>query len=100
MSPKNKKDKLSINIFKYLLLTPFIFSFLQPNNPNILKAGIEFQWEDNQNFKRLKWYQKDNKKSAKNKIFLFLRGSDRKTGLIKVNVRVPDGFISKIKKKK
>ena len=100
MSTKNKKHKLFINFFKYLLLTPLIFSFLQPNNPNILKAGIEFQWEDNQNFKRLKWYQKDNKKSAKNKIFLFLRGSDRKTGLIKVNVRVPDGFISKIKKEK
>ena len=100
MSTKNKKDKSLIDFFKYIALTPFILYLLYPNNPNALKAGMEFQWENNDNFKRLKWFQKDNKKSARNKIFLFLRASDRKTGLIKVNLKVPDGFISKIKKEK
>ena len=100
MSTKNKKDKLFITLLKFLSFIPFLFSFLYPNNANILKAGLEFQWEDNENFKKLKWYQKENKKNAKNKIFLFLRASDRKTGLIKVNIKVPDGFVSKIKKEK
>ena len=100
MSTKNKKDKLVKDFIKILALTPFIFFCLYPSNPNALKAGLEFQWENNDNFKRLKWFQKDNKKSAKNKIFLFLRGSDRKTGLVKVNLKVPDGFLSKIKKEK
>ena len=100
MSTKNKKDKLSIKIFKYVALTPLILFFLYPFNQNALKAGLEFQWENNENFKRLKWFQKDNKKNAKNTIFLFLRASDRKTGLVKINLKVPDNFASKIKKEK
>ncbi len=100
MSAKNKKDKSLIDFLKYIALTPFIFYFLFPNNPNTLKAGLEFQWENKDNFKRLKWFQKDNQKSARNKIFLFLRASDRKTGLVKVNLKVPKGFVSKIKKEK
>jgi len=86
-------------VFKPVFITS-IFLFLYSTNPNTLKAGMEFQWENTDNFKRLKWFQKDNKKSARNKIFLFLRGSDRKTGLIKVSLKVPDNFVSKIKKEK
>ena len=100
MSPINKKGKSLIDYFKYFALTQFILLFLYPLNPNALKAGLEFQWENKDNFKRLKWFQKDNKKSARNKIFLFLRSSDRKTGLIKLNLKVPNKFISKIKEKK
>ena len=100
MLKKNETSKSLIDSLKYFALAPFIFLFLYSTNPNTLKAGMEFQWENTDNFKRLKWFQKDNKKSARNKIFLFLRGSDRKTGLIKVSLKVPDNFVSKIKKEK
>jgi len=97
MSKTNIKHLLLKNFLKCVLLTPFAISFI---NPNALKSGIEFQWAQEDNFKQLRWFQKDNKKSARNKIFLFLRSSDRKTGLIKLNLKVPNKFISKIKEKK
>ena len=100
MPTKNKKDKSFLDFSKHFAFIPLILLSLYPNNPNALKATMEFQWENNDNFKRLKWYQKENTKSARNKIFLFLRASDRKTGLVKVNLKVPDGFASKIKEEK
>ena len=100
MSPKNKKENLFVNHLKYIALTPFIFFFLYPHNSNTLKAGLEFQWQNNQDFKRLKWFQTDDEKNVRNTIFLFLRASDRKTGLLNVKLKVPDKFAPKIKKEK
>ena len=97
MSKTNINHVLLKNLLKFVVLTPFAISFI---NPNIIKSGIEFQWENSDNFKKLRWYQRDNKKSAKNTVFLFLRKSDRKTGLLKVNVKVPKTFFSKIRKEK
>ena len=97
MSKTNIKHVLLKNFLKCLVLTPFAISFF---NPNALKSGLEFQWNNSENFKKLNWYQRDNKKMAKNKVFLFLRKSDRKTGLLKVDVKVPKTFFSKIKEEK
>jgi len=97
---KTNKEKSLIDSLKYFALTPFIFFSLYSSNINYLKAGFEFQWDNDGNFKKLNWFQKDSRKNARNKIFLFLRSSDRKTGLLKVNLKVPDKFISKIKEKK
>ena len=97
MSKTNKNHVLLKNFLKCVVLTPFAISFI---NPNALKSGIEFQWANSDNFKKLNWYQRDNKRLARNKVFLFLRKSDRKTGLLKVNVKVPKTFFAKIKKDK
>ncbi len=100
MFSKFQKNKSSINFLKNIIFTSFLLFTFYPNSPNALNAGLEFQWDSSDNFKRLKWFQKDDKKSAKNKIFFFLRASDRKTGLIKVSLKVPDLFLKKIKKEK
>ena len=100
MSPKKIKLKLFKNFLKLIAVTPFVLFFINANNPNLLKASVEFQWDKSQNFKKLRWYQKSNRKSARNKIFLFLRKSDRKTGLLKLNLKVPDRFTSQIKEEK
>ena len=97
MSSKNIKYSLPKNFLKFVVLCPLAISFI---NFNPLKSGVEFQWNNAENFKRLNWYQKDNKKNARNTVFLFLRKSDRKTGLLKVNVKVPKTFFAKIKKDK
>ena len=97
MYKSNIKHSVFKNFLKYAVLTPFIISFINPNN---VKSGLEFQWSNSDGFKKLNWYQTDNKKSSKNTIFLFLKKSDRKTGLIKVNVKAPKTFFSKIKEKK
>ena len=100
MLPKKINLNLHKRVLKLIALTPIVLFFLNPNNSNLLKAGVEFQWENKENFKKLKWYQKSNRKSARNKIFLILRSSDRKTGLIKLNLKVPDRFNPKIKEEK
>tara|TARA_B100000212_G_C27177524_1_gene448850 strand:+ start:81 stop:650 length:570 start_codon:yes stop_codon:yes gene_type:complete len=97
MSTTKIKHLLFKNFLKCVLLTPLAISFLHSNT---LKSGVEFQWENTDNFKRLSWYQRDSKKSAKNTVFLFLKKSARKTGLLKINVKVPKTFFSKIKKEK
>jgi len=97
MSSTNIKHALLKNFLKCIVLSPFAISFI---NLNTLKSGIEFQWENSDNFKKLNWYQRDNKKMAKNTVFLFLRKSDRKTGLLKVDVKVPKPFFKKIKEEK
>ena len=64
------KHVLFTKFLKCVVLTPLAISFI---NPNTLKSGVEFQWNNQDNFKRLNWYQRDNKKSARNTVFLFLK---------------------------
>ena len=85
------------NLLKFVLFTPLVIPFI---NPNTLRSGLEFQWNNADNFKRLTWFQRDDRKSARNTIFLFLKKSDRKTGLLKINLKAPKNFFSKIKKEK
>ena len=82
---------------KYLLCSGILLSFI-PFYINSSKA-LEFQWNPNDGYKRLRWYQRTGTKNIKNKIFLFLRPSDRKTGLLSINIRIPDKFKSSIKTK-
>ena len=100
MSLENKKNKLFYKLFKYTALAPLLLFLPIANNPNSLKAGVEFQWDSNQDFKKLKWFQTEEKKNLRNKIYLFLRSSDRQTGLLKISLKFPDRFTSQIKKGK
>ena len=83
-------------------INSFLFSgilvSLLPLYTNSAKA-FEFQWNPNDGYKRLKWYQKTGTKNYRNKIFLFLRPNDRKTGLLQINIKIPDKFKSSIKTK-
>jgi len=96
MLSKLKQFPRSKFLFKILLIAPLIISFY-PSYTNRTNAGIEIQWEDNEDFKKLKWYQRDNTKRARNKIFFFLRPSDRKTGLLKISIKIPENFSKSLK---
>ena len=71
---------------------------LIPLNSNSLKA-LEFQWNPNDGYKKLLWYQRTASKNSKNKIFLFFRPSDRKTGFLSIDINIPDKFKSTLKAK-
>ena len=87
----NKKSL--INILSLSLLTNFIpFQFDSAR-------ALEFQWNPDSNYKRLMWRQTNPKKNSKNKIFFLYRPSDRKTGLLTINVKVPKNFKSTLKSK-
>ena len=89
----NKKSLLK-NIFLLTLLFPIV-----PFKQDLVKAGLEFQWNQNSNYKKLSWFQRTPQKRAKNTIFFFLKPSDRKTGFLSINIKIPDRLISSAKTK-
>ena len=87
-----KKLNLNLKILRFFLIptilvsTPF-FNYIQE-----AKAGLEFQWNQDSNFRRLKWFQKENKRRFRNTIYFFFRPSDRNTDLIKIDLAIPKTF--------
>ena len=97
-----KTNKLALN-FKFLrffLIPTILFTFPFFNNIQDAKAGLEFQWDQDSGFRRLKWFQKENKKRFRNKIYFFLRPSDIRTDRLKINLSIPKTFKSTLKNEK
>ena len=97
---KTNKLPLNFKFLRFFLIPTILFTFPFFNNIQDAKAGLEFQWDQNSGFRRLKWFQKENKKRFRNKIYFFLRPNDRKTDLLKVNLTLPKTFSSTIKNEK
>ena len=95
-----KKHTLNLKFLRFfiiptiLVLTPFF------NNIQDAKAGLEFQWDQDDNFRRLKWFQKENRRRFRNRIYFFLRRSDRRTDLLKINIAIPKTFKSTLNDEK
>ena len=100
MLKNTKKIPLNFKILRFFLIptilisTPF-FSIIQD-----VKAGLEFQWDQNSGIRRLKWFQKENKKNFRNKIYFFLRPIDRNTELLRINLAIPETFKAKLNEEK
>ncbi len=98
---KNTK-KLTLNskilrffIFPFILVSTPFFSNIQD-----AKSGLEFQWDQNSVYRRLKWFQKENKKKFRNTIYFFFRPLDRRSDLLKINLAIPKTFKSTLTKEK
>ena len=99
MLKNKKKFALNLKIFRFfipiiLVATPF-FSEIKD-----AKAGLEFQWDQDSGYRRLKWFQKDNKRKLRNTIYFFLRPADRRTDLLKINLAIPKTFKPTLKNEK
>ena len=97
---KTKKLTLNFKILRFFLIPTILFSTPFFRNIQDAQAGLEFQWDQDSGYRRLKWFQKENKKRFRNTIYFFLRPSDRKTELLKINLANPKPFKSKLKKEK
>ena len=98
----NKNHKKFLNKHKILILllfSPFLLSIPLLNNTEV-KAGLEFQWDENSGYRKLKWFQKNNISKARNTIFFFLRPRDRKESLLKITLKIPKTFKSSINEEK
>ena len=95
-----KKITLNFKILGFFLI-PTIF-VLTPLFSEIrdAKAGLEFQWNQDSGYRRLKWFQKEKKRKFRNSIYFFLRPSDRIADLLKINLSIPKTFKSTLKKEK
>ena len=100
MLKNTKKFALNFKILKFLLLPTILVSTPLFNNFQNAKAGLEFQWDQNSDFKRLKWFQKENQRRFRNTIYFFFTPSDRNTELLKINLVIPKTFKSTLKKEK
>ena len=100
MFNKQKKRVLNSKFVKILFFSPILFLTPFFNNYGDLKAGLEFQWDSNPNYKQLKWFQKDEERRARNTIFFFLRPSDRQKELLKISLKLPKTFKSNLKEEK
>ena len=94
----NFYSKFSLKRTINSLLISTFFITLIPFSVNSAKA-IEFQWNPNDGYKRLRWFQRTAEKNYRNKIFLFFTKKDRKTGLLSINIKFPDKFKSTLKQK-
>ena len=99
MFNKQKKFILNFKILKLLFFSPLLISipFYLANSG--AKAGLEFQWSQDSGYRRLKWFQKEDKRRFRNTIFFFLRPSDRKAGLLKITLKIPKTFDSNLEDK-
>ena len=97
---KTNKFALNFKLLRFFLIPTILFSTPFLNNTQDAKAGLEFQWDQDSGYRRLKWFQKENTKRFRNTIYFFLRPSDRKTDLLKINLAIPKTFKSKLKAEK
>ena len=100
MFKNNKKFALNFKILKFFIIPAFLVSTPLLTNIEIVKAGIEFQWDQGSGYKRLKWFQKENKARFRNTIYFFFRPKDRNADLLKINLAIPKTFKSTLEKEK
>ena len=100
MLKKTKKLALNFKILRFFLIPTILVSTPFFNKLQDAKAGLEFQWDQDSGYRRLKWFQKENRKKFRNTIYFFLRPSDRRTDLLKINLAIPKTFKTTLNKEK
>ncbi len=97
MLKKTKKFALNLKFLKLFLIPAVLVSTTLFGNTQYVRAGLEFQWSQDTGYRRLRWFQKDNKKRFRNTIYFFFRPSDRTSDLLKINLAIPETFKSTLK---
>ena len=94
-----KKLSFNLKILRFFIV-PTILTLTPFYNFQDVKAGLEFQWNQDSLYRRLKWFQKENKRKFRNSIYFFLRSVDRRNDLLKINLAIPKTFKSTLKNEK
>ena len=100
MLNNTRKLTLNLKILRLLIIPTILISTPFFNNIQDAKAGLEFQWDQDSSYRRLKWFQKENKRKFRNTIYFFLRPSDRRSDLLKINLAIPKFFKSTLNNEK
>ena len=100
MFKNTKKFALNFKILNLILIPTILVSNPFFNNIKDVKAGLEFQWDQNSGLRRLKWFQKQNERRLRNTIYFFYRPVDRSNDLLKISLDIPKSFKTSLKKEK
>ena len=95
-----KKLTLNLKILRFFIIPTILVSTPFFYDTQDAKAGLEFQWDQDSGYRRLKWFQKEDKKKFRNTIYFFLRPADRRSDLLKINLAIPKTFKSTLKNEK
>ena len=87
-----KNHNLNLKILRFFIIPTILIFTPLFNNIQMAKAGLEFQWDQDDSYRRLKWFQKENERKFRNTIYFFLRPADRRTDLLKINLAFPKTF--------
>ena len=100
MLKKTSKLALNFKILRFFLIPTVLFSTPFFHNLQDAKAGLEFQWDQDSGFRKLKWFQTENQRRFRNKIYFFLKPSDRNSELLKITLAIPQSFKANLKRDK
>ena len=100
MLKNTTKLALNFKIFRFFLIPTILISSPFFNKIHDAKAGLEFQWDQDSGYRKLKWFQKQNERNFRNTIYFFFRPSDRNSDLLKINLAIPKTFKTTLKKEK
>ena len=100
MLKETKKLILNLKILRFFIIPTILVSIPFFNNNQDVKAGLEIQWDQGSNLRQLKWFQKEDRRKFRNTLYFFLRPSDRRTDLLKINLAIPKTFKSTLKNEK
>ena len=100
MFKTTSKLALNFKILRFSLIPIILFSTPFFYNVQDANAGLEFQWDQDPGYRRLKWFQKENKKRFRNTIYFFLRSFDRNSDLLKITIAIPKSFKANLKEGK
>ena len=100
MLKKTTKLVLNFKILRFFLIPTILVSTPFFNKLQDANAAMEFQWDQDSGYRRLKWFQKEKRSKFRNTIYFFLRPSDRRTDLLKINLAIPKNFKSTLNKEK
>ena len=100
MLKKTEKLALNFKILRLFLIPTILVATPFFNNLQDAKAAMEFQWDQDSGYRKLKWFQKENRRKLRNTIYFFFRPSDRRTDLLKIKLAVPKSFKSTLDKEK
>ena len=72
------------------------------NAPNAFStpAMLEFRWEQDENYKKLYYYQSSKERRARSTYYLVMKPKNRKTAILKLTLNFPEHFDATIKPKK
>ena len=100
MLKNTKKFGLNFKLVRFFLFPALLISIPFFDGVQDVKAGLEFQWDENSGHKKLKWFQKEDRSRFRNTIYFFLQPSNRKNDLLKINLVIPKTFKSTLKNEK
>jgi len=100
MLKNTRKLTLNLKILRFFFIPAILVSTPFFDKIQDAKAGLEFQWNQDSSYRRLKWFQKESRTKFRNTIYFFFRPSDRGTDLLKINLAIPKTFKSTLKNEK